>query len=100
RRPPISSLFPYTTSSDLRAHRAARGHRWIIFHSMTNGLTATLLPADIGDEINARILAVAEDRIAGFLEDPFAEIARQSGVSEERSEEHTSELQSLAYLVC
>jgi DNA-binding Lrp family transcriptional regulator len=46
-------------------------------------MTATLLPADIGDEINARILAISEDRIAGFLEDPFVEIARQSGVSEE-----------------
>jgi hypothetical protein len=46
-------------------------------------MTATLLPADIGDEINARILAISEDRIAGFLEDPFAEIARLSNVSEE-----------------
>ena len=45
-------------------------------------MTATLLPADIGDETNARILAISEDRIAGFLEDPFAEIARLSGVSE------------------
>ncbi len=46
-------------------------------------MTATLLPADIGDETNARILAISEDRIAGFLEDPFAEIAKLSGVSEE-----------------
>jgi DNA-binding Lrp family transcriptional regulator len=46
-------------------------------------MTATLLPADIGDEINARILAISEDRIAGFLEHPFAEIAKLSGVSEE-----------------
>ena len=46
-------------------------------------MTVTQLPADIGDEINARILAVSEDRIAGFVEDPFAEIARLSGVSEE-----------------
>jgi DNA-binding Lrp family transcriptional regulator len=46
-------------------------------------MTATLLPAEIGDEINARILAISEDRIAGFLEDPFAEIARLSGVSED-----------------
>ena len=33
-------------------------------------------PTEIGDPINARILAVSEDRIAGFLVDPFAEIAR------------------------
>ena len=32
------------------------------------------------DAINARILAVSEDRIQGFVRDPFAEIARQSGV--------------------
>ena len=33
-------------------------------------------PTEIGDPINARILAVSEDRIAGFLVDPFDEIAR------------------------
>jgi hypothetical protein len=33
-------------------------------------------PTEIGDPINARILAVSEDRIAGFLDDPFGEIAR------------------------
>ncbi|HEX8847979.1 MAG TPA: hypothetical protein VF761_00430 [Gemmatimonadaceae bacterium] len=36
----------------------------------------SVLPTEITDPINARILAVSEDRIAGFLEDPFAEIAR------------------------
>ncbi len=38
------------------------------------------LPIEISDPVNARILAVSEDRIAGFLADPFAEIARLSGV--------------------
>ena len=38
------------------------------------------LPTDITDPVNARILAVSEDRIAGFLDDPFSEIARESGV--------------------
>ena len=37
-------------------------------------------PSEVSDPVNARILAVSEDRIAGFLDDPFAEIARQSGV--------------------
>ncbi|MEO7039240.1 MAG: Lrp/AsnC family transcriptional regulator [Candidatus Elarobacter sp.] len=46
-------------------------------------MSATTPPADISDETNARILAISEDRIAGFLEDPFAEIARLSGLSEE-----------------
>jgi hypothetical protein len=44
--------------------------------------TATT-PTDITDPVNAQILAVSEDRIAGFLEEPFAEIARHSGVSVE-----------------
>jgi DNA-binding Lrp family transcriptional regulator len=37
-------------------------------------------PVEIADPVNARILAVSEDRIAGFLRDPFAEIAARSGV--------------------
>jgi DNA-binding Lrp family transcriptional regulator len=38
----------------------------------------SLLSTDISEPVNARILAVSEDRIAGFLEDPFTEIARLS----------------------
>jgi len=34
------------------------------------------VPTEITDPVNARILAVSEDRIAGFLIDPFVEIAR------------------------
>jgi len=40
----------------------------------------TTLPVEITDPVNASILAVSEDRIAGFQRDPFAEIARASGV--------------------
>src|SRR3954451_11071697 len=40
----------------------------------------TVLSTEITDPVNARILAVSEDRIAGFLEDPFVEIARLSGL--------------------
>jgi DNA-binding Lrp family transcriptional regulator len=36
----------------------------------------TAVPTEITDPVNARILAVSEDRIAGFLVDPFGEIAR------------------------
>lgn len=39
---------------------------------------STSVPIDITDPVNARILAVSEDRIAGFLADPFVEIARLS----------------------
>src|SRR5215208_1876000 len=41
---------------------------------------SSTLPTAISDPVNARILAVSEDRIAGFLEDPLAEIARTSGL--------------------
>lgn len=43
----------------------------------------TAIPFEVADSVNAAILAVSEDRIAGFNEEPFAEIARLSGFSEE-----------------
>src|SRR5687767_8050943 len=41
---------------------------------------STTIPIETADPVNARILSVSEDRIAGVLADPFAEIARRSGV--------------------
>ena len=32
------------------------------------------------DAVNSKILAIAEDRIQGFVREPFSEIARLSGV--------------------
>jgi DNA-binding Lrp family transcriptional regulator len=43
-------------------------------------MPSSLLSSEISDPLNARILAVSEDRIAGFHEDPFVEIARLSGL--------------------
>jgi len=40
------------------------------------------IPAEVADPVNAAILAVSEDRIAGFSEEPFAEIARAAGVEQ------------------
>lgn len=40
----------------------------------------TALPIAHTDPVNARILAVSEDRIQGFVRDPFGTIATQSGV--------------------
>ena len=45
--------------------------------------TAAETPIAHTDPINAQILAVSEDRIQGFVQDPFGEIARQSGVDVE-----------------
>ncbi|CAN5802540.1 hypothetical protein BH23GEM7_BH23GEM7_26690 [soil metagenome] len=43
-------------------------------------MTTDTVPVEITDPVNARILSVSEDRIQGFLADPFEEISRLSGV--------------------
>jgi hypothetical protein len=43
-------------------------------------LTQATIPVSTTDSINAKILAVSEDRLQGFQRDPFGEIARQSGI--------------------
>src|SRR2546425_3556487 len=83
RRPPRSTLFPYTT----------------LFRSAPAALRGTEIAAaevpTLVDEVP--ILAVLASRAAG--ETRFREVG-ELRVKESRSEEHTSELQSLAYLVC
>jgi len=39
-----------------------------------------MLPVEHNDAINAKILAISEDKIEGFVREPFEEIARRSGV--------------------
>ena len=39
------------------------------------------VPVEISDPVNAAILAVSEDRISGFLEEPFEAIAERSGIA-------------------
>jgi DNA-binding Lrp family transcriptional regulator len=43
-------------------------------------MTRAPVPFQIGDPINARILAVSEDKIQGFQREPLQEIARQAGL--------------------
>jgi len=50
---------------------------------MTPNVTVMPVPSEISDPLNARILAVSEDRISGFVEEPFAEIAAGAGLSED-----------------
>jgi hypothetical protein len=38
------------------------------------------VPATVSDPVNAAILAISEDRLTGFQEDPFGEVAARSGV--------------------
>src|SRR2546425_7132429 len=75
RRPPRSTLFPYTT----------------LFRSRL----PALLIAEKYRGIYQRILARIDDAERAALT-----ALLQTNADQERSEEHTSELQSLAYLVC
>src|SRR2546425_2904235 len=78
RRPPRSTLFPYTTL--FRSHE--------VTHALEHGNRCR--------EDVARVLGGEQTR------SPESEVmdARRTAVHNTRSEEHTSELQSLAYLVC
>src|SRR2546423_11669245 len=81
RRPPRSTLFPYTTlfRSPSNARTPIWGNSDRIFDPPKPAIDQTLPPLPVPSASN---LAKAE--VFGQL----------------RSEEHTSELQSLAYLVC
>src|SRR2546425_3427462 len=81
RRPPRSTLFPYTTlfrSLDQHGPAARQG----------------ALNLGVARELD---LQVPQHRVL-VRGDHDAELI--AGLGEHRSEEHTSELQSLAYLVC
>src|SRR5687767_15545890 len=67
RRPPRSTLFPYTT----------------LFRS-----------------IEAAVYQSSRYITDRFLPDKAIDLVDEAGARAKRSEEHTSELQSLAYLVC
>src|SRR3989449_3589712 len=81
RRPPRSTLFPYTTLFRSRAARAARALRpdlhWVI---AGDGPDRRALTAEI-----ARLGVADRVHLVGYIA---------------RSEEHTSELQSRLHLVC
>src|SRR2546425_6349106 len=85
RRPPRSTLFPYTTlfRSDSGQIPGARGHR-------------------VRDRPQGPLQEIREKIAAAVSEEEHGGQNPQVGrpVVWRRSEEHTSELQSLAYLVC
>jgi DNA-binding Lrp family transcriptional regulator len=43
-------------------------------------MSSLTIPVSTSDEINAKILAISEDKLQGFQPDPIGEISRQSGV--------------------
>src|SRR2546422_6969943 len=75
RRPPRSTLFPYTTLFRSLPVRAVR-----LLH----------LVSRVGQQREGQVVAVAE----------LGQPGRRVGRDAERSEEHTSELQSRLHLVC
>src|SRR2546423_8403300 len=81
RRPPRSTLFPYTT--------LFRSNTTTFFGPVTNNAGGTIKTTSA----TARFLAPFTNN-GVFTSDPA------DNFFSNRSEEHTSELQSLAYLVC
>src|SRR3712207_7070434 len=86
RRPPRSTLFPYTTLFRSRAHRRPGAAE-----------AAGTKPKRI-DELVGRV-NTGEERVSiARMRSPQGWL--EPGQRPERSEEHTSELQSRQYLVC
>src|SRR3712207_7538358 len=82
RRPPRSTLFPYTT----------------LFRSDAGGAAAML--GMLGLAGIPIVLVVTVLGLLGWLGTYFVQLLVLPGVPQGRSEEHTSELQSRQYLVC
>src|SRR3712207_8884394 len=91
RRPPRSTLFPYTTLFRSADAADAASDRWLVAVARAHEADAAAL---VGDAARAVASLRAAHEIAVSLRAlPLVEDI-------ERSEEHTSELQSRQYLVC
>src|SRR3712207_8197337 len=89
RRPPRSTLFPYTTLFRSPGHLLhGREARELRLHGVAGGEEAVQrAPGEL-------------DRGLGHRPRGIHRAARQADLVVQRSEEHTSELQSRQYLVC
>src|SRR5258707_7557934 len=81
RRPPRSTLFPYTRSSDLSSQEEARSR--VRQTARTLGAHPAVFAISVVNELPSDVVRFHGHRRLEF-----------------RSEEHTSELQSRQYLVC
>src|SRR2546425_11796341 len=98
RRPPRSTLFPYTT-----LFRSSKDTATVVgaLSKHVRKLPAQLrrsLTWDRGKEMADHKNFTVATKVQVYFCDPRS--PWQRGSNENRSEEHTSELQSLAYLVC
>src|SRR2546425_8364603 len=97
RRPPSSTLFPYTPSSDLGSG-AAVAARTCLGALGTDTGGSIRLPSSVNGIVGIRPTI---GRVSNYNVVPLAwTMDTVSPMTRTRSEEHTSELQSLAYLVC
>src|SRR2546425_10014352 len=98
RRPPRSTLFPYTTLFRSRDGPEDPDGAPCDGERSAHDLRVVLLGDEAAPGLHEPAVVDvlrATERLAG----PGAELTLEE-VAEGRSEEHTSELQSLAYLVC
>src|SRR2546425_5121082 len=98
RRPPRSTLFPYTTLFRSPCSVAASGPSRISREGEPTDTVGIFEPMDSGSDRTQieRWVMTWRDAEPALAEQKRAELERLVT----RSEEHTSELQSLAYLVC
>ena len=47
---------------------------------MNPSMSSAVVPVEIADEVNAKILAVSEDQLQGFQRDPFGVVAERTGL--------------------
>ncbi len=45
-------------------------------------MSSVIVPVEIADEVNAKILAVSEDQLQGFQRDPFSVVAERTGLEQ------------------
>src|SRR2546425_8842130 len=88
RRPPRSTLFPYTTLF----RSISRSVKYWIKPNIENRIKS----GEIKACFHSRIIEIRPESVV--LATPDGEVTLRNDFV--RSEEHTSELQSLAYLVC
>src|SRR2546425_4506750 len=97
RRPPRSTLFPYTTLFRSYGTRAAVSTMPLLEPSVETMIATATSPAPARPSVTWAASDATSDDAAIFAGDSTY---ANDAVTRQRSEEHTSELQSLAYLVC
>jgi len=45
-------------------------------------MSSVVIPVEIADEVNAKVLAVSEDQLQGFQRDPFGVVAERTGLAQ------------------